>query len=790
MTAPGTSRLSRARPGSSLASALATITASMTLVPLFDSAAFLVPVIAVVASITVIGFLVRFLGLPAIVHPVAAALAWLTMLTWIFALPAATWWVLPGPDAIDTLRSLVQAGISEAEVLVPPVPTSPDLVLLAAGGVGIVAIIVDAVGVTLRLPAIAAAPLLVLASLPIAILPNGLPWWLLPIGASGWLVLLAVDARAGILSWGPFASSIRSGPRGTAGPQAHQRPARVLGFDPRIVAAAGAATAIAVVAPLAVPGLGEPVWGTGRGSAIDGGTAASDGPISLDPFVSLRRNLVNNSSQEVVRYTTDNDDPGYLRMVTLTEFDGVTWRSTDPVIRLPLTQPLPPPVREEGTEVSVHSYTLAVGDLTNRQLPVPFAATSVRGDLSDQWAWDPSTRTVSSPDVAAAGSTYTVSAYDIQPTRAQLRTATAPPPAELAAMTDLPGDLSPLVADLARQATAGETSPYRQALALEKWFTVDGGFAYSTSLEAGGGDDPVSAFLIERIGYCEQFAASMALMARSLGIPARVNVGFTSGARNGDGSWSVRGRNAHAWPELWFDGLGWVWFEPTPRSDGADAGVVAPSYSDVPDRSPQVDPDDAAAPIPPPVDVDPGAATTGGAPVPSAWVLIAALVLIAVIAGPAGARWMRRRRLTEAADPGQRIEGAWQELCGTARRFGLTAPQELTPRDYAGWLRQVVAFDEAGRNSLLRLLWWSEQSRYAPNLAAGDTPSPGHLRDALSRVDHSISRSRPRRRRLAAWWNFDHARIGERSAGISADVNAPGRDPLRVDAASGLPDGP
>lgn len=794
MTPPATTstpRWRRARLGSSLAAALATMTASLTLLPLFDSASFLIPVLLVVAAITATGVLLRFLGLPAVAHPVAAALAWVTMLTWLFVLPSATWWVLPGPTAIDALRSLAQAGISEAEVLIPPVPTSPELMLLAAGGVGVIAIAVDALGVTLRLPAIAAAPLLVLASLPIAILPNGLPWWLLPIGASGWLTLLLVDARATILTWGPFATRTSTASRRFAGPQAHQRPARSLGFDPRVIAAAGAAIAIAVVAPLAVPGLSEPVWGTGRGAAIAGGTASGDGPVSLDPFVSLRRSLVNNSSQEVLRYTTDDDDPGYLRMVTLTEFDGVTWRSSDPAIRLPLTQPLPPPVRDEGTDVSVHSYTLSVADLTNRQLPVPFAATSVRGDLSDQWAWDPATRTVSSQDVSASGSTYTVSAYDIRPTRAQLRSATGPPPAELAALTELPADLSPMVADLARQVTAGEASSYRQALALEKWFTVDGGFAYSTSLDAGGGDDPVSAFLTERIGYCEQFAASMALMARSLGIPARVNVGFTSGTRNADGTWSVRGRNAHAWPELWFDGLGWVWFEPTPRSDGTDAGVVAPSYSDVPDRTPQSDPQPTAPPIPPPVDIDPGANAATSASLPPVWPLIAIVVLTGAIAGPFALRWLRRRRRTHAPDPAERIEGAWQEVNDTARRFGIDSSQEFTPRDYAGWLRREVAFDQAGWESLLRLLWWLEHSRYAPTLTPADTPSSSHLNDALSRVERSISRSRPPLQRLISWWKLGGL---QSTSGLlrkaTADVTDPGRVPVRVGAASDLPDGP
>lgn len=772
--------MTRGRPWASLAASLATITAALTLLPLFDGPGFLPPVIAVVASIGLVGFVCRAVGLPAILHPVATALAWVTVLTWLFALPAATWWVLPGPGAVDALRTLAQEGLAEAEILAPPVPTATPLVLLAAGGVGLIAIAVDAIGVSLRLPAIAGAPLLVLASLPIAVNPSGLPWWLLPIGASGWLALLAVDARAGLLAWGPLASGTRAAttPRPGAGPLAHQRPTRLRAFDPRILAAGGAAIAIALLAPLAIPGLGEPVWGTGRGASVAGGVAAGDGEISLDPFVSLRRNLVNNSSQEVLTYTTDATAPGYLRMVTLTEFVADTWRPADSAVRVPLTQPLPPPVREEGTEVEVNTYAIEVGELVNPQLPVPFAATSIRGDLSDRWAWEPATRTITGDDIRAAGSAYTVTAYDIQPTRAQLRAATGPTPEELAALTEVPADLTPLVARLAEQVTQGEASPYRQALALEKWFTVDGGFTYSTSLEAGAGDDPVAAFLTERIGYCEQFAASMALMARSLGIPARVNVGFTSGTQNTDGSWSVRGRNAHAWPELWFDGLGWVWFEPTPRSDGEAAGVVAPSYSDVPDRAAAESADDVA-PDRPPVDVDPGAAAVGDGSLPWWWVPVLLVITLGVL-GPAGIRSLRRRQRTGHADPAVRIEGAWRELVDAADRLGLRPPRHLTPRDYVAWLRSEITFDGPGRDGVLRLLWWVEQSRYAPTLAPEATPSPAHLRAVLATIVPVIAHQRTIRERVRAWW--DVATVGR--IGGDTDVTDPDRDLVRAGAAS------
>ena len=96
----------------------------------------------------------------------------------------------------------------------------------------------------------------------------------------------------------------------------------------------------------------------------------------------------------------------------------------------------------------------------------------------------------------------------------------------------------------------------------QAWFQDE--FEYSLEIQQGHGNSAIESFLDDRVGYCEQFAGTYAAMMRTLGIPSRVAVGFTSGIAQGDGVFSVLGRNAHAWPEVWFDGIGWVKFEPTP----------------------------------------------------------------------------------------------------------------------------------------------------------------------------------------------------------------------------------
>jgi hypothetical protein len=135
--------------------------------------------------------------------------------------------------------------------------------------------------------------------------------------------------------------------------------------------------------------------------------------------------------------------------------------------------------------------------------------------------------------------------------------------------TSVPADLPEVVGATARQVTAGATSTYEAALALQMWFQEQ--FEYSLEVRPGHGNSAIEAFLRDRIGYCEQFAGTYAAMLRTLGIPSRVAVGFTSGVPVGDGEFSVLGRNAHAWPEVWFDDIGWIAFEPTPGRGAPNA---------------------------------------------------------------------------------------------------------------------------------------------------------------------------------------------------------------------------
>jgi transglutaminase-like putative cysteine protease len=112
---------------------------------------------------------------------------------------------------------------------------------------------------------------------------------------------------------------------------------------------------------------------------------------------------------------------------------------------------------------------------------------------------------------------------------------------------------------------AGETrSPYAAVVALEAWFRATGGFTYSEQPGTTPGLPPLVGFVMDtKTGYCQHFAGAMALMARLLGIPARVAAGFVPGKYHDD-FWQVTDHDAHTWVEVWFPRYGWLPFDPTP----------------------------------------------------------------------------------------------------------------------------------------------------------------------------------------------------------------------------------
>lgn len=176
----------------------------------------------------------------------------------------------------------------------------------------------------------------------------------------------------------------------------------------------------------------------------------------------------------------------------------------------------------------------------------------------------------------------------VEPTAAQLAGSMEPRSDLAREYTRVPASLPDVVQETAEVVTEGAANDYERAVKLQNWFASEGGFRYDTTVTSGTGTAAIERFLKEKEGFCVHFSFTMAAMARTLGIPARVAVGFTPGTVQADGSVSVGLRDAHAWPELYFEGVGWTRFEPTPSRGST------PVYT-LPD-TPSQDPSDPALP--------------------------------------------------------------------------------------------------------------------------------------------------------------------------------------------------
>ena len=310
-----------------------------------------------------------------------------------------------------------------------------------------------------------------------------------------------------------------------------------------------------------------------------------------------------------------------------------------------------------------------------------------------------------------SGEAYELSVAISKATEAELGVAGTDYPPEIVELYTQTDGVTDRVRELAEQVTADATNPYEQAQALAEYLRRDPSFTYTTVAAVPERDqDLVDFFLFDpaadRSGYCQYYASAMAVMARSLGLPARVAAGFAPGERQDDGTFLVREANAHAWAEIFFPGYGWQVFESTKtidprfvrlsgeetdtpaaplqgidplldeeilrqRGDGANVNVL-PS-PDLVDGAVNPDqPEQAAA------GAD-GSARSGNA-----------LVLAALVLGAAVVVWVRMRqvqrrwRLLPAGDR------AWRQLTSAAGRAGVGPRASETIYEYAGWLEEQL----------------------------------------------------------------------------------------------------
>jgi hypothetical protein len=316
---------------------------------------------------------------------------------------------------------------------------------------------------------------------------------------------------------------------------------------------------------------------------------------------------------------------------------------------------------------------------------------------------------------------------------------------------------------IVERADARDGSPFRQAVALQDFLRT---FAYDEDVALAHNIDDIESFLVDiQRGYCEQFATAMAVMARTLGLPSRVAIGFAVGTTGVQpDEYEVTSRHAHAWVEIWMSGFGWVTFEPTPRGDALlvpryTTPAAAPSNpATSPTPSAEESPDASASPSAPGAerfDETPGAGSgvSGGRRLIQVGTLAGILLVLALFALPIAARTRRVVRYRRAGTAEDKVSARYLDFLDWCATVGLGRGPGETPMEHAQRLAKASSDSGSSLDGLARI---GTDAVYAPVNGIEPAAAAKLSRDAR----RSISTGLPRRARLLgrvgwAWWRTD-----------------------------------
>lgn len=476
-----------------------------------------------------------------LVATVASLVGLALALTW-FVFPQTAWYGLPSIRTLRAIgRSLEFVG-QQTRTEVSPAPPLPPLMLAAMTAVWAASSSAYTLAVRAGSPILAVLPPVALVAFADVVLEDGVR----PLYAATFLLAaLAVvftDGLRRIRQWGPVWS----------GAYRDHTLRSATGRGVRRV------TLVALGAALLVPGL---LPGFRSDPLID--LTGGGGGIGDDPFASIHASLNREEAVEVFRVTTDSGKASYWRLLTLDEFDGSEWKVSDPGLGAAVTHPVPAtlPVDVPAGAERLDQEITVVG-YADRWVPMAYPAETV--DVpADVVEYDEALGIARVPDPLRAGQTYRVSSYRVLPSPKELDPVTFEDVSEYGDLTFLPDDVPDRVREIAAEWTADEPTPYRRVLAIQEHLR-SAPFEYDPTIEPDPGAAAIVEFLDERqTGFCQQFATSMAVLVRSLGIPARIGYGYKQGDDLG-GTWVVDSHDLHTWVEVLFPGYGWLAFDPTP----------------------------------------------------------------------------------------------------------------------------------------------------------------------------------------------------------------------------------
>jgi len=662
---------------------------------------------------------------------VAALLAYLNL---VFEARHSLLYVIPTPGSLTRLWDLAGAGLDEAHLYNQPAPGLPGLVLLAAAGAGITAVLTDLIAVRLRAAAPAGLPLLVLFGVPVMMsashsqLVGGVIFGL---AGAGYLAMLAAGSQA----------------RGNV----------------TALAAAGGLTSIAVAlcAPLLLSGVH-------LSALFSPGTGAGGLPQTM-------AQLHESHPSVVFTYTTtaspdlQRNDPQYFRQSVFDTLDETGWQLTSypPGAAQASSLPPAPGLTDLSAAQQVTTTVTTTGSLSGAHpafLPLPYP--EIRVSAPGRWLTDPDLM-IYSPDGSLAGITYSAVSYAVDPSLAQLEA--VPPLTGSGLAPDLqlpPAYRTAALKQLAQARTSGQATEIDKVNALATWLSSSP-FRYSLAAAPSASAAGLLSFLTgTKTGYCVQYASAMTVLTRLLGIPARFVTGYTAGMPGKDGRYQVKTTDAHAWTEVYFPTFGWIRFEPTP---GEQAGTAsAPDYMSASagtgsaptaagDPVIQAAVAGSGSPLPGPLANRPVTKSpqqadqpgTGSSERPAATpraatalTVVAAIALVLMV--PASLRITRRRwRWMRGTGDAGRAHVAWREFRDDLADFGFGGRASEPPRTLAD--RVSATLPEPASAAVRRLALAEERASYAAR-----PPASRDLRRDVTAARRGLAATARRGRRWRA----------------------------------------
>lgn len=672
----------------------------------------------------------------------------------IIVFPATTWF---GAPTLETLHQMGHAAAQvgeEARIQISPAPPNASLMLAAITAVWAAVFSCFALAFRAGSPLLSLVPPVALVAFADSVL-DGL---IKPIyGVLFLIAALAVvfaDSLRRIHGWGPVWSP----------PGARNRLLPSAGRGARRIGAG--AVVLAALAPIFVPGFGSK-------AVIDLSSINADNRVHVSPLVQIGAIL--NQSDPVEVFQVQSDKPAYWRMVGLDVLDDKGQWSPASEQGTPVEEGQPLAADLQGTTIT-ERFTIT-NDLGYTWLPAAYEPSTLE-QADDSVTWFPGSQTMTLAEPPDQGATYSIQSVYPTPTALQLATTSVGSGSQYPDETKLPGAIPREITDLAERWTRNDHSAFDRVMSIQRHLTDTAVYSYDQQARYPSTMQGLAEFLTKRkSGFCQQFASAMAVMLRSLQIPARVAMGYGPGNLVADNTWGVMTTDLHAWVEVPFVGYGWLPFEPTP---GKSNPVMATYMSASP---PGVNCDPSAGNCPGAgnkpgggqtvprhkiapgrenlLPIDPGANAPGGTSArgtevgrvrPTAvflWLVVASALVLAAI--PLVRSFRRRRKLHNAAhEPRALILATYDVFSERAADLGFGRRPGETPFEYR---RRVEAADVLVDGHLERLTGSVVRAAYGSR-----APSDDDALDAAADADQIIRdlrHSTPLRRRLFGIYRRD-----------------------------------